>query len=178
VERLIQYVKRNMLAGMTFYNITDLNESALEWCARQGGRYRKAVDCVPHETHSAKCLPACHAPNGDVKPYLYPTRTISFDGFVSFESRRFGVPYWYPGRVCRAGRDGSVLRIFDEDLSRELATHPVTWSRKDSWCEDQYADTQPEEHPTAPVTTTIRQLAPGDDYVAPAFRKFDFGGTS
>lgn len=37
-----------------------------------------------------------------------------------------------------------------DDLPRELAVHPVTWSRKDSFCEDQYADVQPVELPTAP----------------------------
>ena len=47
-------------------------------------------------------------------------------------------------------RDGEWLHIYSDDLSRELAAHPVTWSRKDSFCDDQYADMQPAELPTAP----------------------------
>ena len=35
VERLIQFIKVNFLAGRTFWNVTDLNESALEWCSKQ-----------------------------------------------------------------------------------------------------------------------------------------------
>ncbi len=40
VERLIQFVKDNFLAGKTFWNVTDLNESSLEWCSKQNSKYR------------------------------------------------------------------------------------------------------------------------------------------
>lgn len=176
VERLISYVKGNFAAGRRFYNATDLNAQALEWCAKQSGRYRRAVDCVPSDEHADKCIPAASelARTQELALYLCPLRRISFDGFVSFEGRRFGVPYWYPGKTCRVSRDGELLHIYSDDLSRELAVHPVTWSRKDSFCEDQYADVQPAELPTAPVTTVIAQLEPPKG--KPGFDKFDFEG--
>ena len=31
----------------------------------------------------------------DVRKYLCPIRCISFDGFVTYEGRRFGIPYSY-----------------------------------------------------------------------------------
>lgn len=55
--------------------------------------------------------------------YLCPERIISFDGFVSYEGRRFGVPYWYSGKTCRVKRDGYVLEIYADDMSRLLVTH-------------------------------------------------------
>ncbi|MBQ9042216.1 MAG: IS21 family transposase [Eggerthellaceae bacterium] len=176
VERLVRFVKGNFLAGRRFYNATDLNAQALEWCAAQSSRYRKAVDCVPADEHSSKCLPTATAlaRTQELAMYLCPLRRISFDGFVSFEGRRFGVPYWYPGKTCRVSRDGELLHIYSDDLSRELAVHPVTWSRKDSFCDDQYADIQPVELPTAPVTTVIAQLEPPKG--KPGFEKFDFEG--
>lgn len=176
VERLIQFVKGNFLAGRKFFNATDLNVQALEWCAKQSGRYRKAVDCVPAEEHSGKCLPAAAEVirTEELAMYLCPRRRISFDGFVSYEGRRFGVPYWYSAKTCRVCREGEHLHIYADDLSRELAVHPVTWSRKDSFCEDQYADIQPVELPTAPVTTVIAQLEPPK--AKPGFEKFDFEG--
>lgn len=64
--------------------------------------------------------------------------------------------------------------MYADDLSRELAVHPVTWSRKDSFCADQYADGQPIELPTAPVTTVIGRLEPPGN--KPEFDKFDFEG--
>ena len=53
------------------------------------------------------------------------------------------------------------------------ATHNVTWSRKDSFCEGQYEEfPQPEEFPTMPVRTQILQLPkPQSDL---SFAKFDF----
>lgn len=176
VERLVRFVKDNFLAGLEFADLTQLNEDALLWCARQAGRYRRAAGCVPADEHRAACMG--HA-RGILDPaaaelYLCPRRRITFDGFVSFEGRRFGAPYWYEGRECRVSREGRTLHIYSDDLSRELVCHEVTWSRKDAWCEDQWsAAAQPEELPSQPATTTVSRVAP--PVADPAFARFDFG---
>lgn len=174
VERLVRFVKDNFLAGREFVDITQLNYEALAWCADQGGRFRRALGGVPSKEHASACLPSTSPIEMDdeIARYLCPERRISFDGFVSYEGRRFGVPYWYGQKTCRVNRDGGRLHIYSEDLSRELVCHDVTWGEGDRTCEDQFADAQPLELPTAPVKTTIRQLeAPCGD---PAFSKFDF----
>ena len=175
VERLIKYVKGNLLAGYEFTDLTRLNEDALLWCARQASRYRRAVDCVPAEEHASACM--AHA-RGVVDPvtaelYLCPRRKVAFDGFVSFEGRRFGVPYWYGGQECRVSREGRFLHVYDLSLSRELVCHEVTWSRRDAWCEGQWSDSQPEELPSQPPATTLAQAGPPAR--DPAFARFDFG---
>ena len=175
VERLVRFVKDNFLAGRTFADATDLNEQALIWCAEQAGKYRRALDCVPADTHGRFCRPAASelARTDELAAYLCPSRRISFDGFVCYEGRRFGVPCWYAQRTCRVNREGSWIHVYSEDLTRELAVHPVTWSRRDSFCADQYPAEMPEEYPTAPIRTVIAQLeAPR---TKPAFSKFDFG---
>jgi transposase len=175
-ERLIEYVKQNFAVGREFSSLTQLNEEVEEWCATQNGRYRRAIDCVPAERHTEACLPRTHeiADLETAEMYLCPRRAISFDGFVCYEGRRFGVPYWYEGQVARVSREGWRLHVYSEDLSRELVTHEVTWSRADSWCEDQWADVpQPEELPTQPVTTTLKQSEPPE--ANPAYSRFDFG---
>ena len=55
-------------------------------------------------------------------------------------------------------RDGYVLEIYADDMSRLLVTHDVTWGRRDSWCKDQFVANQPEEEPTMPVKVRILQL--------------------
>lgn len=138
VERLIRIVKDNFAAGRTFDNVTQLNVAALEWCAAQGSRYRRAVDCVPVEEHAESC--AARATllevTDELSMYLCPQRKVSFDGFVNYEGRRFGVPYWYSGQTCRVSREGAYLHIYSDDLSQELTAHEETWSRRDSFCED------------------------------------------
>ena len=122
------------------------------------------------------CLPRANKPvmTDEIAMYLCPLRRISFDGFVNYEGRRFGVPYWYSGKTCRVSREGEWLHIYSEDLSRELTAHPVTWSKKDSFCEDQYVKAQPQELPTAPVKVTVAQLEPPKTKLG--FEKFDFEG--
>lgn len=142
----------------------------------QSSRYRRALGCVPADEHAARCLPAAGtvALDDELALYLCPRRKITFDGFVSYEGRRFGVPYWYTGSFCRVNREGGVLHVYSDDLSRELAAHRVTWGRRDSFCEDQYADGQPAELPSCPVTATVRQLEP--PRARRGFERFDFEG--
>ena len=177
VERLIRFVKDNFLADRVFSNITDLNWQALDWCNRQNNVYHKAIDGVPQQIHMASCAAQLRElPKTDaVRFYLCPERKISFDGFVNYEGRRFGVPYSYLGATARISRSGDSLYIYSSDLRVLLVTHNVTWSRRDSFCEGQYEELpQPEEFPTVPVRTQILQLPkPQSDL---SFAKFDFDG--
>ena len=70
-------------------------------------------------------------------------------------------------------RNGSCLYIYSADMARLLATHEVTWAYQDSFCANQYAfPEQPEEFPSMPVKTVIRQLPqPSTDL---SFEKFNF----
>ena len=156
-------------------NITDLNWQALDWCNRQNNVYHRAIDGVPQQIHMEKCAARLRElPKTDaVRFYLCPERKISFDGFVNYEGRRFGVPYSYPGATARISRSGDTLYIYSAGLRILLVTHNVTWSRKDSFCEGQYEELpQPEEQPTMPVKTQILRLhRPQSDL---SFAKFDF----
>lgn len=174
VERLVRFVKENFLPGRVFNELTDLNYEAIRWCNTQNSCYHRAVDCTPSDKHAAMCM--CHASHleetMELSYYLCPERCISFDGFVTYEGRRFGVPYWYTEKTCRVKRDGYVLYIYDTAMTKLLTTHDVTWSRRDSYCRDQYTKQQPEEHPTSPVRIHIQQLeTPEYD---PGFSRFNF----
>ncbi len=174
VERLIRYVKDNFIVERYFTEITDLNYQALAWCNRFDGVYHQAVDCVPTEKHEALCMKRASVLEStpELAYYLCPERRISFDGFVSYEGRRFGVPYWYPGKVCRVRRNGYTLEIYAEDMSKILTTHDVTWGKRDSWCRDQYVSAQPEEEPSVPVKVKILQLDPPE--TEEDFSRFNF----
>ena len=168
-------MKGNFLAGRTFMNVTDLNQQALEWCDKQNLSFHKGLYGIPQETHLHACAEHLHRIDDtlEVRRYLCPARKTTFDRFVNFEGRRFGVPYQYVGKCARISRQGSTLCIYSEDLRHLLATHEVTWSRRDSYCEEQFAALpQPEEFPTMPVQTQIRQLAQPESF--DAFEKFNF----
>lgn len=177
VERLMQFVKGNFLAGMRFANVTELNAKALEWCSKQNGLRRGSSCVVPRIEHDEKCSKALSPlrKTREILLYLCPPRRISFDGFVTYEGRRFGVPYSYSGKTVRVCRNGSLVTVHSEDMARRLAEHDVTWSRKDSFCKGQYdISEQPEEFPTAPVRTVIERLEP--ERPSDKFARFDFSG--
>ena len=114
VERLVRFVKENFLAGRVFYHVTDFNWQALEWCNRQNGIYHQPVDCMPQQLHATTCTQQLRAlPEAEpAKLYLCPERRISFDGFVNYEGRRFGVPYSYPGATARVALWQHIVCLF------------------------------------------------------------------
>ncbi len=174
VERLIRFVKDNFLPGRLFHELTDLNYEANNWSNRQNAIYHRAVDCVPDDKHASLCMQKALALEETIELayYLCPERKISFDGFVNYEGRRFGVPYWYVDKTCRVMRDGYELKIYDTQMTKLLTVHNVTWSRKDSYCRDQYASEQLEEHPSTPVKIKIQQMNP-PQYDS-GFERFNF----
>ena len=128
VERLVQFVKGNFLAGRCFTNVTDLNYEALEWCAKQNSSWHKSIDMIPQTEHDKECskvLVTLHK-SPEILLYLCPPRRISFDGFVTYEGRRFGIPYSYTGKIVRVCRNATVLTIYSSDMTYQLATHDVT----------------------------------------------------
>ena len=175
VERLVRFVKENFLVGRAFWNITDLNRAALDWCNQQNNTYHKSTASVPQEVHYTSCASQIHPLEMDpaLLFYLSPERKISFDGFVNYEGRRFGVPFSYRGTTARIMRKDDVIYIYSSDLKQQLTTHDVTWSKRDRFCKDQYADLeQPEEFPTSPVKAEIIRLPESEPRLS--FEKFNF----
>lgn len=175
VERLIRFVKENFLAGRSFHNVSELNRAALDWCQNQNSCYHRMIGGVPQDLHYLKCVETVRPlpENPSLVFYLCPERRISFDGFVNYEGRRFGVPGSYTGSTARVMRDNELIYIYSADLSSLLTTHNVTWSKRDRFCEDQYtAIGQPEERPTMPVKTKVIMLQ--EPTPSLSFEKFNF----
>lgn len=175
VERLVRFVKENFLVDRTFQNISDLNWAALNWCNTQNAVFHRALGFVPQEIHFKDCAAVLRELSIDsaIRGYLCPERRLSFDGFVSYEGIRFGVPSDYLLPTVRITRDQNSIRIFSYDFSRQLVSYPVTWSRQDQICAGQFEEIpQPEEFPATRVKTTIQQLPPTPTQLS--FEKFNF----
>lgn len=175
VERLVRFVKDNFLLGRTYMNISDLNSEAIGWCQAQNSRLQRASGLMPSETHAKECSanlrPFSATPN--VALYLCPERRISFDGFINYEGRRFGVPFSYAGSTARVQRKDETLYIYSADMSQILTVHDITWSKRDRYCNNQYSyKDEPEEFPTAAVRTTISRKP--DEKPKISFEKFNF----
>lgn len=171
VERLVRFVKDNFIQGRRFVNVNDLNEQALKWCASCNSSLRKGLGTIPEEEHSGEplaCIPAMDA----ILPFLAPERSITLDGFVFYEGRRYGVPFSYIGRKVRVMRDRETLYILDPNTFAVIETHGVDWSRRPHYSATQFEPAQPEEHPTAAVRASIGFS--GGRGCDDDFKRFDF----
>lgn len=178
VERLVRFIKENFLPGRSFYNLNDLNEAALDWCNEQNHVIRIDTGYSSETVHTAKCQLYTQPLKDDesIQWYLCPLRKISYDGFVNYEGRRYGVPFSYTGSLVRVNREGHILKIYSEDMKDMLAVHNVTWDRQDHYVPDQYPKTEPEEFPTVPVHVSIHQKSLNENSSTKelSFADFDF----
>lgn len=175
MERLVRFVKENFMVGRVFWNITNLNRAALNWCNQQNSTYHKATAGTPQEVHCSSCAEQIHTleMNLALLFYLCQERKISFDGFVNYEGRRFGVPFSYRGSTARIMRKDDMIYIYSSDLKQQLTAHDVTWNKRDRFCKDQYAALeQPEEFPTMSVKAEI--VRPPEQEPSLSFEKFNF----
>lgn len=175
VERLVRYVKDNFLSGRVFTDIDNLNRLAWDWCERINTIYHRSTGIIPADIHDKKCAQILHQlqPSKELQHYLCPLRRISFDGYITFDGIRFGVPYNYYKQTARVTRKNGSLFIYSDDLSQLLATHSLAWNKSDHTCIAQFSDqNEPEEFPTVPVKTMLKQLPKREPEVS--FDKFDF----
>lgn len=179
VERLVRYVKDNFIAGRRFWNYSDLNAEALDWCNTQNSKFHREINGDPDSVHNALCAQRLRVleETKNLMFYLCPERSISFDGFVNYEGRRFGVPFSYRQKTARICRMNDALYIYSSDMEDLLVTHNVTWNPRDSYCENQFPSLpQPEEFPTSPVKVMMQQLKPAaETETGIGFDKFNFG---
>lgn len=161
VERLMKYVKENFIVGKTFTNITDLNNEARAWCYEKNSAITRSRDVIPMEEHFKQEVFAPLPDMDDLIPYLAPMRKISYDGYVNYENRAYGVPLRHSGKEVRVQRTGDVLKILSPDTYDELYVHQVNWSKRPKACIGQWS-LEPEEHPTQKVTSTLTLVQPMD----------------
>ena len=84
--------------------------------------------CIPNAEHAIEKEDLIQITDPKaLLPYLAPERSISFDGFIEYEGRRFGVPYTYAGKKARVMRSGDELMILAPD-GELLQRYGVDWS--------------------------------------------------
>lgn len=163
VERLVRYVKENFIQGRCFVNLSELNKAALEWCCEKNRIIYKDRDAAAIDVHYTEGCASLTKDMSLLLNYLAPERSISFDGYVNYEGRKFGVPLSYRNKKARVMREGEKLYVMNKDTFEKLSSYVVDWSKTPKSCKGQWnianITDQPEEHPTMPVTVVMTQVA-------------------
>lgn len=115
VERAVDYVKDNFLAGRTFHGLDDLNAQVRQWLADtanvriHGTTGQRPMDLWPQEA----LTPVSAAP---VYQFLDPVkRTVTWESMVHFQGSRYSVPPEYAGQVVEVAAAGGQIVIRSAD---------------------------------------------------------------
>jgi transposase len=115
VERAVDYVKDNFLAGRTFHGLDDLNAQARHWLDTtanvriHGTTGRRPVDLFPQETLT---------PLATIAPYRFfdpVARNVSWESMVHYQGSRYSVPPEHAGKTVQVAAAGGqiVVRLGD-----------------------------------------------------------------
>ena len=137
VERTVQFIEQNFMAGRRFTDIEDLNRQARQWCDEQNRRIHGTTGERPVDRLAQERLGAL-PPADRLAKYRFELRKVSRDGFVSFDGVRYGVPWPYSGREVKVRNINGFVEIYWEQEC--IARHKKQYrSRTLVMCEHQYA---------------------------------------
>jgi transposase len=129
VERDVQYVKRNFLAGRSFLSLTDINAQALSWrdqvanCRIHGSTKQKPIDLFLREEQH-RLIPL---PERDYDIRITTPVKSSSQALVQFETNRYSVPFTYASRMLTLKADDQFVSIYDKD--QLIAQHPRSFQK-------------------------------------------------
>lgn len=162
VERLVRHVKDNFVPGREYTHLGDLNGQALQWCNEKNAVEHRGLHCIPNERHAGESFTIL--PDDKILfPYLAPERYISFDGMVTYEGYRYGIPITYQRKTARIQREGSQVMLYSHE-GEVLSSFSLDWASRDYYCDNQWdlPGNQPEEQPCQPPRPMMmRQYSPG-----------------
>lgn len=127
VERGVQFVKDNFWPGRTYTDIADLNRQAIQWCHQVDQRIHGTTGERPCDRLKEENLLPLPSPDRLMK-FLRVERTVSLDGFVSFDGVRYGVHWRYSGQNVLVRQVGMHVEIWHQ--GERIATHEksVLWT--------------------------------------------------
>jgi len=116
VERAVQFIEQNFMAGRRFTDVEDLNRQARQWCDEQNRRIHGTTGERPIERWVQEELRAL-PPADRLAKYRFEVRKVSRDGFVSYDGVRYGVPWTYSGRDMNMKDINGFVEIYwDKEL--------------------------------------------------------------
>jgi transposase len=113
VERPMDYIKDNFLAGREFSDIDHLNAHSLHWLGHtanvriHGTTQKRPIDLFDQEKPTL-------APITEVAPYRFVdpvARVVSYESMIRFHGSRYSVPPQYAGQSVQVAAEGGQVLV-------------------------------------------------------------------
>lgn len=130
VERQVDYVKDNFLAGRSFEGLDDLNAQGRHWLNSVANvRVHGTTGRVPQEQRIEEPLtPLSATPTYRLAQAV--NRSVSREAMVHFQGSRYSVPPAFAGETVQVQTAGGLLVVRCGDLV--VAEHPVALKARQS----------------------------------------------
>ena len=126
IERTVRYVRENLMVGIRFSNLNDLNGQALVWCNKVNALEHGTTGEIPFERMKKERL------NPLVREYIIDKinlRRVGKDCLISYSGNQYSVPSEYAGRDVAVVALGNMLAAYHE--GKQVALHRISYRKKD-----------------------------------------------
>ena len=111
VERTISVIKRSFWPGVTFTDLSDLNEQANTWCDHQSLKRNRTTGVPPVDRFPEESLRAL--PKGFAwERFISETRRVTWDGYVSYDGVLYGLPGGSAGTDVEVSSRGGEISVW------------------------------------------------------------------
>lgn len=121
VERTVRYVRENLMLGIKFKSLVDLNDKALAWCEKINSKVHKGTNEIPRvrliEEHLNKVL----------RPYYIEQnslRKVGKDCLFSYRNNKYSVPSDFINRNIIVAEFNNLVVAYCDGYT--IATHPLS----------------------------------------------------
>jgi hypothetical protein len=127
VERPMNYIENNFLAGRHFRDFSDLNQQAHQFCDTSNAKTKRHIGASPRELFAREQPQLRPLPLHVPEVYQLHHRIVDTEGYVCVHNHRYSVPYTLIGRRLEVRESDERMDLFDGP--RLVATHRKSQGR-------------------------------------------------
>lgn len=117
IERTVSFVRNNLMVGIKYDNLNDLNLQALLWCKKVNSKVHGTTNKIPLQELEKENL------NPLIREFMLDKvcfRKIGKDCLMSYRGNKYSVPSKYAGKEGFLRVTGSILTIYHQN---EMIAH-------------------------------------------------------
>jgi transposase len=136
IERTVRYVRDNLMVGIKYISLDDLNGQAHAWCNKVNSKEHGTTGKIPFDQLKRERL------NPLLREYIIDKinlRRVGKDCLISYSGNQYSVPSEYVGRDLAVVSLGNLIAAYHEgkqvaihrlsDIKKDMVVNPVHYQR-------------------------------------------------
>ena len=120
IERTVSYVRSNLMTGIKYENLHELNLQALKWCDKVNSKVHGTTSKIPfHELEKENLNPLVR----EYPLHKGTFRKIAHDCLFSYAGNKYSVPSRYSGKEAFIRITGRIMSVYHRD--KLIAQHCI-----------------------------------------------------